>query len=170
MDVQPLHGINQGLGNEGGPWPLLVKGETWNLSWPDLGILGEFVKQAKRLAFGALEESRRNLSPGAYEVMNSVVSREMGVKRLYEFGGERCSDYLWTGDGLAYFVWLLARPNHKDLTEADAKLIVKASLEADPGEQDADGNAVRNPYLMQTILDLCAQGKSRPATGPARSP
>ncbi len=170
MDVQPTHGINQGLGNEGGPWPLIVGTETWNLSWPDLGILGEFVKQCKKLGFQMLEDSRKNLSPGAYEVMNSVVSREMGVKRLYEFGGERCSEYLWTGDGLAFFVWLLARPHHKDLTEAGARAIVKASLEEDPGDQDADGNATSNPYLMQTILDLCAQGKSRPAAGPARSP
>lgn len=163
-----MNGVNQALGNEGGPWPLVVSGATWNLNWPDKAIQGEFVKRCKRLANESLELSRKTLSPDAYAVMNSVVSREMGVKRLYEFGGAACMDYLWTTEGLAYFVYLMARPNHKELTEEAALNVVADSLAEDPGDRDEDGNPARNPYLMQTILDLCAAGKSKPAK--ARTP
>ena len=158
--------MNKALGNEGGPWPLVVKGRTWNLNYPDEATLGRFVKRCKRLALEALDLAREVMSPDGFAAMSAAVNAEIGVKRLYEWGGQRCQEALFNTDGLAHFLWLLLRPNHPDLTEKDAARVVADSLAERPEVRDADGRVTGNPYVVQTILDMAAPGESRP---PARA-
>lgn len=159
------------LGNQGGPFPLFVRGQRYDLAYPDLRTLAEFVNYGKGLALAGLDLARRHLSPEGFAAYAGVVNAEMGVKRMYEWGGQRCLETLLSGDGLVRFTWLLLRPHQPNLTEADAARVVRDALEDDPGETDQDGSPVRNPYLLQTLLDLADPGKSQaPTAGTAPSP
>ncbi len=153
--------INKALGNEGGPWPLIVRGKPWDLSYPDLATLAKVVGRAKKLALETLDLARRWMSKAGFADYCSVVSAEMGPQRLYEWGGERCQEALLTAEGLSHFLWLLLLPHHRDLTEAQAQHVVADALAEDPGERDAEGNLTRNPYLVATLLELASQGKSK---------
>lgn len=166
-DTQPGD-INKALGNNGGPWPLIVGGVTYHLSYPDLGTLGQFVAWAKKLALEALSLARQYTDAQGFAAYAAVVNAELGPKRLYEWGGQRCLEALYTDEGLSYFLWLLLRAHHPKLTAPDARKLIADSVKEDPGERGADGQTVREAYIVQTILDMTDPGKSpAPTTGAA---
>lgn len=154
--------MNKTLGNFGGSWPLIVAGKTWNLNYPDENTISRFIVRCKKLGAEALDMLRKFMSADGFAVACSVLGAEMGVKRLYEWGGPRCMDSLLNTDGLSYFLLMMLKPNHPTLTEAEAGEIVAASLAERPGNVDEDGNAIENPYLLKTILELADQGKLKP--------
>jgi hypothetical protein len=162
--VDASAGMNKTLGNQGGPWPLIVGPTTWQLSYPDEGILSRFVVRAKQLALTSLDAARKQMSAEGFAVLCAAVNAELGVKRLYEWGGTRCNEALSTTEGLSYLLFLMLQPSHRELTEADALRVLADALQEDAGVI-VDGVVIDNPYIVRTLLEMADQGKSRPATG-----
>lgn len=178
---------NLALGNEGGPVPLTVAGESYPLAYLDTAAMGRYETWMEEKAYAAARRAKGRLDAEDYAFLLKDTRDEIRAG-AYAWGGAEWQRTIRTGAGLTRLLHEALLPHRPATTLAEAEAIQEKALEEDPGAEKCPacghwnkgsgyerpcekcGQVIRpadvlervNPYLVCTLIDLASSGKTKP--------